>query len=419
MGVNTDPAATRIGILSSPANAHARRWAGALAAVGYPVHLYTADPAPVDIPGVCVRTLNPAVRRLTYWHYVWLAGALRRQVQADGITVLHPLHLTPYGSWALWSHTGLPIVAAAMGADVLEYLPPTDPSYIPPERAWANSSGLAHAWHSHYHQVKRRYFGWQVRRVVRQAAALTVDSQVVGQALTRYLGADPNRIHLVRWGIDPTQLEPTPQAIEEVRTLLRLEPHQRILLSPRGLNAVYQADRILEAFEQLLLTQTLPEPWVAVMLGAGYGLGTPMVETCKRLANAWPHRFRWCTHYLNAEQMVALWSLTDVMIAIPVADAYSSALAEARWAGVVPIVNALPAVCEVAEHGTHAYILPDTRVPTLVEACRTVLNNLPLWQERIRQPNREWLLRHGLLGRGVEQFRRILQHLPPGSTRAV
>jgi hypothetical protein len=109
--------------------------------------------------------------------------------------------------------------------------------------------------------------------------------------------------------------------------------------------------------------------------------------------------------------MAALWHLTDVMISIPVADAYSSALAEARWAGAVPIVNALPAVREVAEHGTHAYLLLDTRVQTLVKACRTVLHDLPAWKHRLRQPNRDWMLRHGLLSQGVERFDGILRHL--------
>ena len=58
----------------------------------------------------------------TYLSYLFGGRPLRNALKEHQIQVLNPINITPYGVWALRSRYR-PIVAVAMGADILEYPP--------------------------------------------------------------------------------------------------------------------------------------------------------------------------------------------------------------------------------------------------------------------------------------------------------
>jgi hypothetical protein len=395
-------AAMHIALFSDPRNFHCRKWGAALAATGVQVTVYTLEPAakPGENFPYTVRSLGPSgnqAGQYRYAHYWFTRQRLRAQLLADGITLLHPLGLTPFGSWARWGNPGLPLVPAAMGADVLQY----PPSGIPkPDRQWENADhGLLRQWKS---RLLNPWYRSQVRAVAQAAQYLTADNQALRQALIDWFGVQPERVQLLRWGIEPSLYDAISQeSAAQTARKLGLLPDRRLILWPRGLLAVYQADLFLEALR--LWLPHCPDSHQVVVLGAGYPPGSRLAQLAQHLADTYPH----CTYLpqsLSTPTMATLWKLTDISVHIPNYDGYSSALAEARYTGAVLIVNAIAAHQELLTHRQHARYLADTHPKTIAEALGDTLSNLPDWQNRIRSNNRQWILEHGTLQGAVQRF---------------
>ena len=391
-----------LGVLSRPANFHAEKWSSALARAGARVTLFTLD-APTPVVGVEVVSLPTAVRwggRYRYPAYALSAGALRRALQHHGVHVLHPLHLTPFGTWAV--QAGLrPVVAAAMGADVLEYprhRPLADFARTWRERELQHSPlQLARAW------AMNRFYRQQVARVIRRADLLTGDNQPLVDAMITHFGAPPARTRLLRWGLEPERFAPARGGPERgalearVRQQFGIAPHRRVLLSPRGANALYQADIVLEAFERLLTQHSaLLEGHHLLMLGAGYDVSASVAERAAALAQRHPN-FSFVPEQLPRQLIYDLWALTDVFVSAPVYDGYSAAVAEGRFAGAIPVVNAIAGNLEILTHAQNAWFVHPFAPQLLTEALVEVVQRRAELQPRFAQLNREWVAQHSLL----------------------
>jgi len=399
-------------LISAPANFHCRKWATALAQAGARVTVVGLEPGP-PLPGVDIRVLAAPYRRggvptvLSFWAS---RHTLRHTLEALRPDVLHPLHLTPYGVWARWSgYRACPVIAAALGADVFEYPPPGTP---PPGRSWANPShkrGLA-AWRA---GLSRRYFRRQVQAVVNAAHALTADNPPLAQALRDWFACPADKLHVLRWGTDVAALDAAralpPAQQDALLAPLGLAPGKRVVLSARGLTAVYQADIIANGFGLLLDDAQVPATHQLVMLGAGYPPAPPILTQAEALARRHPDALAVYTGQLSPQQMAALWARTDVFVSAPVYDGYSASVAEGRYAGAIPVVNDIPGNRDVLQPDTEALYVQPFDAPTLAQTLRHALHQLPHLHARLAPPNRAWVLQHSNLQASAQQFLALAQ----------
>src|SRR5690606_16530333 len=86
-----------------------------------------------------------------------------------------------------------------------------------------------------------------VRGLFARAAAVTVKSPFLADCC-RALGAAPDRLHLVPWGLDVARFRPA--ARDAAREALGL-PAGPLLLSPRSLHPLYGHELVLEAAQRL------------------------------------------------------------------------------------------------------------------------------------------------------------------------
>jgi len=372
-----------IALLSLPANFHCRKWAQALQRAGAAVSVYSFEAG--EIPGVrCVRLRAP-VRwggRYRYPSYWLTARSLARRLRRDGVDVLHPLHLTPFGTWAVRSGFR-PVIAAAVGADVLEYPPAGESSPWARGRGWDSTAVERNAFQDYVGELRHHFFRRQVTEVVRRSDHLTADNLALLQALEEWFDAPREKLSLLRWGLDP---RPFRQSEEEVSTRLRdlgLPPHKRLVLIPRGLRAVYQADVLMAGCQRLLQAGEWPRTHELVVLSAGYAASPAIARQAEALAAAYAP-VHLLAQQLSAEDMAALWLRTDVFLNTPDYDGYSATLSEGRYAGAIPVVNDIPAHRELLQHGHNAFVVTPLTPQRVAASLRTLFGELPASLARMR-----------------------------------
>ncbi|MBX3101463.1 MAG: glycosyltransferase [Bacteroidetes bacterium] len=382
-----------IALLTLPGNFHAQKWARALQAAGAQVSIYSFEDT--QLPDVRCVQLRARVRRRGRYHFLsyWWGGAdLRRQLLADGIDVVHALHLTPFGIWGMHSGFRL-LVAGALGADVLEYVP----------QAPAVAYGATRAQAGWLRALKRAWFGRQVRTVVHKARLVTADNRVLQLALQQHMGVSPQKLRLLPWGVADAIRKPDTGRVPAVFQHLGIPPGQRLILAPRGATAFYQADTILEAFARFLSQGTSPEH-TCVLMSAGYAAAPPLAAQAEFLARQYPGRMVWVPAQLDAEDMGALWTQADVCISAPLYDGYSATVAEARVAGAVLLVNDIPAYRELLQPDVHARFVVPFSAENLTQWLQDTLAHLPAWQARLQPANRAWAAQHADMQPSAEAF---------------
>lgn len=386
-----------IGILSLPGNFHCEKWARALAKAGAEVTVFSFEGSK-NFEGTTVKTveLPPSVvwnGRYRYPSYYLSAARLRYALERNRVEVLHPLHLTPFGSWGAWSGFR-PMIAAAMGADVLEYPPDANHLRQTNVRTWREADVLQSAWAKLKARWLNRFFRARVQEVLTYADIVTGDNMPLVDAIRDWFRVDPGKIRLLRWGLEPELLEANEATRNAMRARFNIAPGVRVVLSPRGANAFYQADIIIAAFEELL--QRGPAGYHYIMLGTGYDLAGGVLQQATRLEQQF-RNFTFVREQLPRLDVYKLWSVADVFISAPVYDGYSAAVAEGRYVGAIPVLNAIPGNTEIIQHG-HNGILVDPFTPKqLVAALQDVHQHFEAYKAAFAPRNRAWILEHSVL----------------------
>lgn len=385
-----------LAVLSRPSNFHAEKWAQALAGQGARVTLFTLD-APTEVPGVEVVQIAPPVSwrgQYRYPSYALTARELGRQLKRHAVDVVHPLHLTPFGSWAIWS-SAKPVIAAAMGADVLEYPPNKDAQKT--TRTWREAELQRSAAQQLKAHLLNRFYRHQVSEVIRQADLLTGDNQPLVDAMCDWFGAPAEKVRLLRWGLEPERFSFSEATQAKVRAEFDIAPHRRILLSPRGANALYHGDVLIEAFTKLLTNHGEEFDGLHVlMLSAGYSVSDEVRAAAQALTSRVPN-FTFVEEQLPRQTVYDIWSLVDLFVSAPAYDGYSAAVAEGRYAGAVPVVNAIPGNLEIITHRENGWITAPFTADQLTEDLRMLVANIDEWKTRVAASNRTWIEQHSLL----------------------
>ncbi|MDX1906679.1 MAG: glycosyltransferase [Bacteroidia bacterium] len=388
-----------IGVLSDPSHFHTQKWVKGLREAGARVTVFSFSPYRLpDVPCVQIVPRYTWRGRITYASYLFSGDRLARALRAAAIDVLNPINVTPYGVWAAGSGFR-PVASIAMGADILEYPPPR---YAASRvtRTW-ESRGARGPIQYLLDTGKRVCFRQAVKWALHKADLVTGDNRVLTEAVTAWFGIPPERVKLNRWGVEPELFVPRPDRIAWLREKLQLPEGSLVVLSPRGLKPVYQADIILDAFERLL--PDLPAHVILVALTAGYTPAPALAAQARRMEATWSN-FRVVWEVLDRTDMCQLWNLTQVMINIPAYDGYSNALSEARYLGVIPVVNRIPAHEEIVVHEETAWITDPADADTLAEDLHRIILNPTRFQTRYHPANEAWIRHEALLRQNAHRF---------------
>ena len=255
----------------------------------------------------------------------------------------HLLHVHyaggPLGTLATLSRVR-PLVATVMGGDVL------------PERHVGGMSWL-----------ERR----ASRRVLEEADLILAKSDALRAAIAHFGDFAP-KLETVRWGIDPARFHRKPDAARRLRERLGLAPSDRPILSPRTINAVHNIHLLVAAMPGILAN--VPQ---AVLLlteqgaDADYRLGLEALVRGLGLTD----RVRFVGGLLH-DDMPALYSLSEVVVGIPVADGLPQSLLEAMACGTPAVLGRLPAYAEAVEDGKTA-LLVDLTAEAVAQAVSRLL----------------------------------------------
>lgn len=388
----------RIAILSDPNNFHTQKWALALQRAGAEVRTFSFDPPAKEGPP---HIQLPLPGKLNYTAYLRSGPALAAALQAEKIDVVNALNLTPFGVWA--ARSGFrPLILSAMGADVWEFLP----GRLRPEglatRSWDNLEGQAWGWQAQKARLLRPFYRRWVKQALAAADHITADNQPLVDALQAGFGVPAERLSLLRFGLEPELFEPDPALLAALLQRLGIPPGHRIVLSPRGLKSVYQADIILDGFRRVLATGRADTCFV--LLGAGYPIAPSLLAQAD--APEFQGRLRIVTERLSRAELAQLWNAVDIFVSAPIYDGYSAAVAEGRYAGAVPLVNAIPGNLEVITHQVNGWVCDPFDGARLAAALTQLLDELAHWKPLFAGKNRTWIMQHSLVD---ENARKLLE----------
>lgn len=379
-----------IAILNAPGNYHTRKWAGALARAGARITVISMESGQADHHSTIAIHPN---RKLSYLRYLLEGEALSALLKNLKVDLVHPLNVTPFGVWAMQAGNH-PCIPMAMGADILEYDTETT-TRIPGDRTWngARNRFVRIA----ANQVFRHF----VQQALDFSDHIICDNNAVQGALTSSFRLSQEKVTLLRWGVEPEMFVQETNPRSGVFDRLGIQPGDKLILSPRGLNRFYQADIIIEAFRMVL--DHLPDPDLRpVLLASGYDPDPAILATAKEV-QAHDQRLVVVEKPVARTEMPLLWKQSRCFISIPVYDGFSAALAEGMYVGSIPVVNDIPGNREVLEGGGEMSILDHTTAETLAAGIIRAWSDDPRWN-LVRARNRAWVERNAILDQQAAYF---------------
>lgn len=391
----------RIGVLSDPNNFHTQKWAQALQAAGASVTVFSLLEG--VIPGVpCVYIPpNASVNgKLTYGSYLYSGQKLREALEAHKIDLINPINITPFGVWGMKSGFR-PMVSIAMGADILEYPPHFDHAEVDHSRAWNSRQFHRGIVSRVQYRIKWQMFRRYIQQTLEASDLITGDNLELVKAVREWFGIPKHKVKLNRWGIEPYLFETTEEIRQGLRQKYQIRDWQKVVLSPRGMKPVYQADHILESFALLLRRGVRDIKFI--MLSAGYEVAPEIEQKARQLADQFGN-FYYERNVLPREELLQLWSIVDAFVSAPVYDGYSNALAEGRYASAVPIVNAIPAHKELIRHQYNGWVIDPFSPEHLADGILKLMEEYDFWKAHFAPVNRTWILRHSTLQTNVAAF---------------
>src|SRR5690606_32778814 len=195
---------------------------------GLQVTAFTFHVPDAALPGVAVEPLRPwrgrPPERLRWFDFWQSARRVRARIDAAGADVLMGSYATHYG-W-LGARTGFrPYVLQTWTFDV---------SLFP------------------FQGRRRFYYGPVVRRSLRAADLVTTDGPALAELVRERHGLAAERVVPVRWGIRQKDYAATPTQRAAARRRWQLPAEAPVVVSARGVKAVYQPEVVLPALRRLL-----------------------------------------------------------------------------------------------------------------------------------------------------------------------
>ncbi|NLX16803.1 MAG: glycosyltransferase family 4 protein [Ramlibacter sp.] len=275
-----------------------------------------------------------------------------QQVDADWI---NPHYLTSHGTLALlakrFGRLRGRLIASAWGSDIL----------VTPQRHAA--------------------YSWLTRSILRSATLCTSDSQHM-TGIMQQLGA--------------REVLTFPFGLDSLPVLSRQPKQPWLCYANRGLEPIYQPQRVLELFAAIAAWQ--PQ---AQLLIANDGSLRPQLEQWVAQRGLQPQvRF---VGRLSAQQQAEHYGRAQWYLSQPESDSVAVSVLEAMAYGCIPLLSDLPANRELVHDGHNGWIVP----ADAIDLDQAVPQALPALQARaadIARQNRDWVQQHGLFPPAIRQL---------------
>ncbi len=386
----------RIGLVGSPRDLHLRRWGSALMRAGAEVWVFGLEKEPDDAmregsylptgPPLPYIRVGEGVVRPQYWDFIRYRRSLFRILREYQIDLAHPIHLSPYGVWVYMSGFR-PYVPFAMGAE-LEYT------------AWGRRQAQRGFWTSHPFLTALRHHTLPLllRPALREASLILADNYSICENIkllckNKILLEVPAGVDLEGRGDNGGNRVHGPSG------------RSGWILAPRGMTRFYQADYILEGFAhywegggQLCL----------LLLANLYSADKNILEILNIFSKKYFKKIKVIDRLLSPAEMQEVWQQVVAFISAPSYDGYSYSVAEGRWAGAIPLLNAIPGNLEIATHGYNALLVHPFTPENLANALHALENHLSTLQETFAPRNQQWIQRFSDIENHARLFLKIL-----------
>lgn len=283
-----------------------------------------------------------------------------RVIERTKASVVHGHWVVPGGVIAAAASRGLPLVVSLHGSDV-------------------------------YVAERYRAAGASARAVFRRAGWVTACSDDLRQRAIR-LGASPDRIETVPYGVDGERFRPNPQARDAWRVRLGLAPDQLLVCT---------AGRFVrkKGFEYLIdAMASLASEWPSLMLVIG-GSGDLDAELRARVRDhGLTDRVRF-VGLLPQDAVADLVAAADVVVVPSVHDAAGNVdglpnmVLEALASGTPLVATTAGGIPSVVQHGETGLLVPE-REPAAIAAAVGELLRQPERRARMGRLAREHVLAH-------------------------
>lgn len=383
----------KVAILCTPKDVHACKWARALHEAGKEVIFICPEPEAQQLP--YARIIPISGRKSGTWTYAdfwYSAHKVRAILQSEKPDDIHALHVTPFVVWARL--TGCrPLTLMALGADVLEY---TGSLFNP--NGWdAESSKF----------ILQKYFRFiwhrgQVKRTLRNADFIFADNASLLLGIQQLVPEIASTLRLFTWGIELEKWSILEEAEKiKLRKKYHLPEAAKIILCPRGLKPIYQAQVVLEAIR---LSATQSDIFWVVWKG-NYEIPGGMLEQIQSINSP---NFIFIPETLSEERVQEYFALSDVLVSIPVYDGLSASVLQGLASGLFPILSDIPGNREFLQNGVQLNLLDkfdgQSLLDNVVSWCS--ISNRMEQMNRVNH-NRNWVEKNADINYQVHYFEKI------------
>ncbi|MBV9773221.1 MAG: glycosyltransferase family 4 protein [Gemmatimonadetes bacterium] len=245
--------------------------------------------------------------------------------------------------------------------------------------AWPCSDEGAPAWFRAKNRLMKNSARRRERRTIRAARVVLANSEQTRLDLVRHLGVDPERVHTVYLGAEPSWGPVRAEERAAARAWLEV-PAERplaVFAGALGYDRSKGLDRLLEAWA-LLCSDPAWDVELAVA-GGGRGLDHWKVEVARRGLDG---RVR----FLGFTERVAdLLAAADVLVSPTRYDAYGLVVQEAICRGVPALVTARAGVAERYPAALRGMVVPDCEdAADLAARLRSWRGAMPRWKDEFR-----------------------------------
>jgi glycosyltransferase involved in cell wall biosynthesis len=348
----------KIAVLGNASVIHTQRWAGWFRGRGHAVEVWSLEPGP---PGFAAHAL-PSPPLPGFLRYPLAVPALRRALARFTPDVVDAHYVPNYGLMgALCGRRALSV--AAWGSDLL---------------VAGGRDALQRA---------------RTRFVLERAALVIADSGNLAAA-ARGLGASPDKVVALPWGIDVERFKPAPAR------------ERGLLLSTRMHEPVYDIPTLIRGVAPLMAAR--PELRL-VLTGAG-GETAAIERLAARLLPA--ERFRFAGR-VASEEMADLLARAEVFLSASRSDSTSVSLLEAMASGALPVVTDIEGNREWVSEGVGARLFTPGDPEALTGAVTRALDD-PAWAVTARTRNRETILARGDAATNMVRVESLFESIAAG-----
>jgi glycosyltransferase involved in cell wall biosynthesis len=321
----------RIATLANASVVHTQRWVEHFRARGHDVRLFSLEPGPPELRA----ELLPSPPLPGALRYPLAVPALRRRLAEFDPQLVDAHYVPNYG--LLGALCGRrPLSVTAWGSDLLIAAP------------------------------RDRVQSARARFVLRRADLVLADSENLAAA-ARAMGADPDRLHAIPWGVSSARFHPGGA------------PEPGLLLSTRMHEDVYDLETVIEGVARVMARR--PELHLEI---AGDGSRRAALER-RAEARLPAGRFRFVGR-LSPEALAEHLRRAEIYISASRSDSTSLSLLEAMASGALPVVSDIDGNREWVGEGDGARLFAPGDAGALESALERALAD-PVWSAGARDRN--------------------------------